>query len=285
MSTPRGRNYTKLAQSFPIPMDEHIVFDEEAHRYTVYGELVPCSATNLVSDTVNDDFSADLIISRNLASWRKKPRHKYFRMVTGVDDATAVDAVKAQWTQANVLGTKLHRRLEALLNDEEEDPDGKTDVEYGVLKAAIDVILAQGWLPRRTELSLWWEAEYGENNGKVVGAGQIDCLFQVDDDLVLVDLKRTEHDLSEMSSPFAKRCKTPLDGFVGTNLIKYSLQLSIYAVMFAQRTGFSIKPTDRWLLQAHPSNPTVRWVQCKDFDAEARFLLNNLEPLHRSASA
>lgn len=273
---PRGRNYDFLARENPIPnLDELIVFDEEAHRYTVRGEPVPRSATKIVSDAVAEQpFDGDAIILKNLASWRSNPTSKYGQMVQGLDDESAALKIKHTWAQTSVLGTKLHKRLEASLNDDVEPADGETDVEWKQLTAALSELQEAGWVPRRTELSLFWERA---SDNAVVCAGQLDALFSnANDELVLVDLKRTEKDLSPDVVPFRnKRCKPPLDKLYANECTKYSLQQSIYAVMFEQRTGLQIPPDNRWLLQAHPSLPHAKWTRCLCLDAEARQLLDD----------
>jgi len=273
-----GRNYAFLANENPIcDIDDHIQFDETSHTYKVDGEIVPMSTTKVVSGVIAErPFEPDVIIRKNLASWRSKPNSKYGAIIKGSSDADATLKLKELWASSNVLGTKLHKRLEASLNDEIEPDDGVTDVEWRVLEVELAKLQSLGWVPRRTELSLWWEREH---DGKVVCAGQLDALFtDANDDLVIVDLKRTDHDLSPEKIPFGnKLCNSPIEHLYASDFHKYSLQQSIYAVMFTQRTGLEIAPGRRYLLQAHPSMPAVLWTQCLDLDKEARQLLNALE--------
>ena len=272
------RNYAQLAIAFPIEeIDPFVEFDEASHRYTVRGELVARSATKVVSGALAEEvFDGEAIILKNLASWRSKPRSKYGLIVNGLSDSDAKATIQSLWSSANILGTKLHKRLEANLNGESEPDDGLTDIEYKILSAGIERMKSVGWVPRRTELSMWWERT---SDGKVVCAGQLDALFSdADGNLVIVDLKRTDHDLSAGVVPFkGKLCNPPLERFYANDFIKYSLQLSIYAVMFQQRSGLEISFDRRWLLQAHPSNENVTWTQCRDLDDEARILLDSLE--------
>ena len=274
----QGRNYSRLANDFPIDaIDPYVVFDEQTHRYTVRGELVPRSATKVVSDALREQpFNADAIILKNMASWRAKPRSKYGAMIRGLNDDAAAAKIRNLWDNANVLGTTLHRRLEAALNGETEPDDQVTDAEWRAVQTELEKVQKMGWTARRSELSMWWERT---TDGKVVCAGQLDALFSdANDELVLVDLKRTDHDLSAGNVPFGeKTCAAPLQGLYANDFIKYSLQQSIYAVMFEQRTGLQIDPGRRYLLQAHPSMPGAVWTQCRCLDEEARTLLDALE--------
>ena len=276
--TARGRNYTRLAEEHPIDdIDAHVHFDEQSHRYTVRGELVPRSATKVVSDALAEEpFDGDAIILKNMASWRARPRSKYGAMIRGLSDDDATSKLKHLWSNANVLGTTLHRRFEAALNDETEPDDGETDAEWRAVQTELEKLQTMGWVPRRTELSMWWERE---SDHKVVCAGQLDALFtDANDELVLVDLKRTDHDLSPGNVPFGEKvCAPPMERFYANDFIKYSLQQSIYSLMFQQRTGLEIAPGRRFLLQAHPSMPGAVWTQCRCLDDEARQLLNALE--------
>jgi hypothetical protein len=277
-----GRNYNKLASMFAIEcIDKHVKFDDSSHRYTVYGNLVPRSATAVVTEFAGSPFDPDAIIAKYLPTWRRNTRSKYFDTIKGLNDADAATAIKATWKLATETGTALHKRLEALLNNEEEEDDTKTDAAWRPLKIAIDELHAAGWQPRRTELSLWWENEADTANNpdmppNVTCAGQIDCVYSDgEDDIALIDLKCTEHNLRPNASSFGRMCKAPLDEHSANDFVKYSFQLSIYAVMFEQRTGLSIHPDKRWLLQSHGSFDLVRWQRCACLDAEARAVLNS----------
>lgn len=272
-----ARNYTALAEKHPIdPIDEHIQFDEESHTYTVRGERVPRSATKVVSDALADEpFDGNAIVLKNLASWRKNPASKYGSMIVGLSDPDAKAKILGVWSSASVLGTKLHKRFEAAVNDETEPDDGVTDAEWRLVHEQIERIQLLGWVPRRSELSLWWESE---RIGKVVCAGQLDALFtDAEGRLVMVDLKRTDHDLSPQKVPFRQKmcARGPMECYYANDFNKYSLQQSVYACMFKQRTGLEIEK--RYLLQASVGMKSAIWTECRNLDAEAVALLNALD--------
>jgi hypothetical protein len=266
-----------LAARHPMEgMDGRVALEPVRHVYTVDGVEVPRSASAVVSAAIGNPFNAKLVISSNLASWKANRRSKYHAVVHGLDDEAAAAAVEAVWTKANVLGTKLHARAEEMLNDRETPEDGETDVEWRALEAALNQLKAKGWIPRRSELSLWYEAL----DGRVVCAGQMDALFDDNEgNIVVVDFKRTAHDLSPTAVPFGGvRCTGKgLQHLYANDHTRYSLQTSIYAVMLEQRTGTAIDPSKRFLLQAHPEmGPCAIWTQCADLDTHARALLNAL---------
>lgn len=270
-----GRNYTYLSTVNPLDgVDERIEFNEENHEYRVNSALVERSVTAVVAKAMNDTpFDANLVIRKNLASWRAK-ENRYGKMVAGLDDDAAAAKIKAAWADTARLGTDLHRRLEAMLNDEPEPNDCETDFESKLLELELEKLKLTGYKPFRTELSLWWQ-----NNGAVVCAGQLDALLEDENgDLVLVDLKRTDKNLTAKSIPFGYKTGIGvMSKYYASEFIKYSLQTSLYAVMLEQRTGRAIDPSKRFLLQAHPSLPSVEWIECRCLDDEARALLGALE--------
>jgi hypothetical protein len=276
-----GRNCTTLAAANALqPLDDRIVFDEDTHTYHVDGVRVPTSVTSILKKVLDETpFDANLIITKNLASWRRNPRSKYNSVVEGKDDSAAVSAIKKQWSDANRLGTKLHAVLEFYLNGElvgsELENDQETKVEWGATKMAVDSLIAMGAKPYRTELSVFWT----NPEGKIVCAGQMDVLMKCDEggELVLCDLKRTDKPLDAEAVPFGeKKCVAPLEDEYANDHTKYSLQLACYSVMLEQTTGLKVPPANRFLLRSHPSSPKSELIGCKDFDKEARQILDAL---------
>ena len=276
-----GRNCTTLAKTNALkPLDDRITFHEDSHTYHVDGVRVATSVTSILKKVLDETpFNADLIITKNLASWRRNPRSKYNEVVAGKDDSTAVSAIKKQWSDANRLGTKLHAVLEHYLNGElvgsALENDEETRVEWGATKMAVDSLIAMGAKPFRTELSVFWT----NKAGLVVCAGQVDVLLRCEEggELVICDLKRTDKDISAENVPFGeKRCKAPLENEYANEHTKYSLQLACYSVMLEQTTGLVVPPTNRFLLRSHPSSPKSELIACKNFDVEAREILDAL---------
>ena len=275
----RGRNFIQLAQANVLSgADDHVVYDDEFHRYTVDGTVVPISVTSVIKKVLDEkEFDAGLIIRKNLAAWRRNPRSKYGTMVAGHDDEQATEKIKKKWLDANRLGTQLHRRLEGLLNGEEMSDDGETDVEWPGVLGAVEELRSIGALPFRTELSVFWK----RSDGVVVCAGQIDVLMKCGDgdsvEFVMIDLKRTDKPLSANERPFDdKMCLAPLDNKFANEFHKYSLQMSMYAIMLKQCTGIDVFPENRFLMKAHPLIEKTDMVACACFDSEAREILDSL---------
>ena len=64
-----------------------------------------------------------------------------------------------------------------------------------------------------------------------------------------------------------------LDGKPLNDHYKYSLQLSLYTVIFTQQTGLPIESCR--LLQIHPDLDGHRWIDATDLTTEARELLRD----------
>ena len=73
------RNFDALAKANALPeVDNRITFDEEKHVYHVDGKKVPQSVTRVLKDVFKEsEFNPDAVISKNLASWKRKPESKH----------------------------------------------------------------------------------------------------------------------------------------------------------------------------------------------------------------
>jgi hypothetical protein len=237
---PTGRNFTKLASDNPIEMVK-IDFDEGKHQYTVEGHIVPISATSVKKNVFDEkEFDGPGVIATNLRKWRANASSKYHHMVHGKTDEEATAALLDLWGSANVLGTQLHFRFEGHLNGVEVPDDGKTDVEWRVLKAFTDELFKDTKsAPMRTELSVCW---HDEETGRVTCAGQVDLLVRTQEgDYVMIDLKRTEKNLQFNERTFGEADPSgPMAGTGVNDFHKYSFQQSLYCVMLEQCAGIVV---------------------------------------------
>jgi hypothetical protein len=267
-------------------MDDRILFEgDDTHRYLVDGKEVPRSVTAVLKRVVGgEDFKPDLVIERNLASWRRRPKTEYGAMIVGMDDEAAAAKIKKSWEDANRLGTELHRRMEAYLNDEAyESNEYCTDDEWNKLLGQLHAMhRKRRWTPYRTELSVFYDvssADGADDGRRVVCAGQIDALFKDEaGNVILVDLKRVKRHLTDTEPFGGATCNPPLQSRWANEFVKYSLQASMYAAMFHQRTGVKIHQDSRYLLQAHPSMNQAVLVRCDCLDNEALQILDSLSP-------
>lgn len=274
---PRGRNATALAEANAYDFDARISFVEESHRYYIDG--VPFSGpsvTRIKDDAFGgNNFDPDAVIAEHFEGWKKKAERgvnaKYPNLIRGLDDEAAIAAIKRSWKDANELGTLLHAQAELYLNDVPVVGDDRVKKEFEQFLMFMRTFAVLK--PIRTELSLY----YTDADGNVVAVGQLDALFQdpTTKELCIVDFKRTDKKLTANEKAF--RGKTGvglLADTQATDFYKYSLQQSLYSVMFEQRTGVAIKRM--FLLALHPSASEFKLALCADMRGVAKQLLDGL---------
>jgi hypothetical protein len=279
----RGRNSAALAEKHPLDFDARVTFHEDKlkdiHEYRVEGNKVAHSASDIVKMAFPDaEFKPRVVAQRCLASWRKSGGNaKYAAVIAGKTDAEAIDAVCQLWTDNADSGTKMHKLFELLLNDvvvpmDDEEFLGHEEDREKFAKYRIDFFHL---VPFRTELSLF----YKNATGAVVAAGQADCLFRDrrDGQPVIVDFKRTSKNLSVSGSGFAAKMGVgAFNKVVSSDHNRYSLQQSLYALMYEKLTGESVKAC--YLLQIDPTTAdgSYKLIECSDYRDQAREVLESL---------
>lgn len=281
---PRGRNATYLATRHPMPADIHAVFEEEAHKYTVHGQVVKRSCTG-AKDALFPKMDSKLTIRTYYASWKRNPSHKLHALIWETLDAhqshtdeDAMDKIEASWTQLGVeaseLGTLLHLYIELHYNEcpMKEPP---TTIAHEV--KLFDQFVASPFYTRlrlrmvRTELTVY---EYRE--GVAVCAGQIDGLMaDAEGRHYIFDWKRSKHVLKPYERAFKNETGThPLTAHIpNTHFHKYSLQLSLYAEMMARCNGIDVE--DRlYLVRMHPNLDDFELTKCENYRGVARSILD-----------
>ena len=254
-----------LAEKNPFRGDPDIAFDEPTHTYTVRGKKVPISVTALGARAVPPEhrFDGRKIITKNLASWRVNSSNKHHALVVGLSDEKAIENVFKSWNANRDLGTGMHKCFEEYLNGEPVVQEANFQAEMGQFHVAMDSLT--GLTPVRTEMSVF----ANDAKGDAAVAGQIDLLMRdTEGGLHILDYKRTPGDLSPNAHAFGKFF---LDDLPLNDHHKYSLQLSLYAVMFELQTGRPIVSTR--LVQVHPDLEEARVVPTTDLRGDARNLL------------
>ncbi len=259
----------RLAERHPIPGDEDIAFDPHGHRYAVRGKAVPISVTSLVARAVPPEhkFDGRAVILKNLASWRANASSKYHEHVVGVGDRQAIDAVFSEWSKTTKLGTAMHLCIEQALNDEPITREDEFAVELAQWRAIMSGELVD-LTAYRTELSIFAL----DANGDAAVAGQIDLLaVDSDGDYHLADWKRTSNDLSPNAFSYGKSF---LDGKPLNDHMKYSLQLSLYAVIFEKQTSRRVHSAT--IVQIHPELSEAKAIPASDLREHAKRLLESV---------
>ena len=254
-----------LAAKNPFCGDGDILFDEPTHKYTVRGKKVPISVTALGARAVPPEhrFDGRKIVSKNLASWRANASNKHHALVAGVSDKQAMENVFASWGTNRDLGTQMHKCFEQFLNGEPVAREGSFAVEMAQFRDALQQL--SELTPARTEMSIF----ANDASGNAAVAGQIDLLMRdAEGGVHIVDWKRAAGDLTPGAHSFGKFF---LDDLPLNDHHKYSLQLSLYAVMFELQTGKPVVSTR--LVQIHPELDGAQIIPGTDLRGDARNLL------------
>jgi hypothetical protein len=278
------RNASVLAGKHPFPADAHCVFEEEGHKYTIFGKPVERSTTRVLGDFFGA-FDPVACTDQFFDGWAKNARSQYHEQIQrlraeGFADDEIAARIRGDWTrlgeEASRLGTLLHLTCEYDCNGEPL-PDGTdvseipTEVEqYECFKASA-FYRNLGLTPFRTELTVAWRV--GEMN---VCAGQIDALY-VDKDghYYIVDFKRVvaKHVLSPDEQGFRGAMGLgPAAHLADTHFQKYSLQTSIYNIMLHQTHGVDAGQ-NMYLLRMHDDREAYELVKCADHREVARKVL------------
>lgn len=254
-----------LAQNNPFRGDGDITFHGPSHTYTVRGKRVPISVTKLGEQAIPPEhrFNGRKIITKNLRSWRANASSKYHDLVADADDEQAIKNVLESWDKNRDAGTAMHLCFEQFLNGEPVENEADCATEMEQFHVAMDSLT--GLKPVRTEMSIF----ANDANGDAAVAGQIDLLMKdTEGGLHIVDFKRTAGDLSPNAHSFGKFF---LDNLPINDHMKYSLQLSLYTIMFELQTGKPILSSR--LLQIHPDLEQARIIPTTDLTKDARALL------------
>ena len=153
--------------------------------------------------------------------------------------------------------------FEQFLNGEEVTREKDFPVEMQQFRDALREL--SDLTPTRTEMSIF----ANDAAGDAAVAGQIDLLMRDSEGgFHIVDWKRAAGDLTPGAHSFGKFF---LDNLPLNDHHKYSLQLSLYAVMFELQTGMPILSTR--LVQIHPDLDGVRIIPGTDLRSDAQNLL------------
>lgn len=269
---PRGRNATSLAEFNPFDFDDRVTFDERDHTYTVDGKQLHMSVSDVVKlGFANNTFNPAVVIKKNLASWRSQQDSKYFKVVDGLADEDAYLAVRKVWDGDADKGTRLHKWAELTANDvTPADSLDEMAQEQTQILTGWAMLSAKGLQITRTEHSLFYPSK-----DPWLG-GQVDFLMRGDAGFTIVDLKRSEKNLSAEAPAYGRKGVGPMSVYSDNAHMRYSLQQSLYAVLLEELTGDRV--TDLYLLQVHPSQTHPKLIPCTDLRVEARAILSSLPP-------
>ena len=246
---------TYLAEKNHHERDDHILFDEPTHTYTIDGDSDYMSATTFVHSHF-DHFDADKIIDKMMKGRNWKPGYKYYGMTK--------EQIKEMWAdngkEASEAGTKMHYDIECFYNN---CPNENDSVEYSYFKNFQEKY--SHLIPYRTEWTVY--------DKELKLAGSIDMVFKDPDSdaLLIYDWKRCK-DINK-SPAFIKYSHNKLiEHIIDTNFWHYSMQLHIYKAILEKNYG--VKVNDLYLVCLHPNKDNYRRIKVADLSREVQLLFD-----------
>ena len=231
--------------------DQHILFDEGPHIYTIHGDSDYTSVTTF-NHRHFAKFNASEVIDGMMRSkkWSASP---YYGMTK--------EEIQQQWAlnghEASRAGTKMHYDIECYYNGNEVSNDS-TEFAYFMRFVADFPDL----VPYRTEWMIY------DQNIKL--AGSVDMLFQnADGTLDIYDWKRCK-DIKKTDS-WGKFSHNPLIDYIpDTNYWHYSLQLNTYKFILERNYGVVIQ--GMYLVCLHPNKESYQRMKVPDLQSEVSSL-------------
>ena len=263
------------------PRDDHILFDEPTHKYTI---TIDSKSQYTSVTTWNHShfphFDADQVIKNMMKGKNWNPENKYWKMTP--------EEIKQQWKHnaesVSGAGTDLHFDIECFMNEEvvyeetnESPPNVTHDELYQVYQQQIEnqsppnnsdewsyflnyIQDFPNFEPYRTEWTIYHE--------DLKLAGSIDMVYKNEDGtLNIYDWKRAKEIAKKPA--FNKYAITEcIEHLPDTNFWHYSLQLNTYKAILESKYDKKIK--DLYLVRLHPNNPhkTYELIKCADLSSE-----------------
>jgi len=250
-----------LAAANPLPREDRVQFDEEAHTYTIDGATAPRSVTGLLNIYENRfDPERALSAMQNGQSWESICENFEMRGL-GVTNKDFLD----RWTKAGEVGRMrghlLHFHCECLANSipvqEPHSPD------FQQAQDMFKWLLDRGMKPYRAEVNIF---HVGLRCG-----GQPDLLLlDAHGRIVIVDWKRTKK--LSMENDHAT-FKYPLNHLPDCSYYRYALQVNLYRYILTSE--YMVTAGSMFLAVCHPDLPVPRLIEVPALDAEVNALVEH----------
>ena len=236
---------TYLENKNKHPRDEHIVFDEGPHIYTIDEDSDYMSVTTW-NHSHFSHFDADKIIYKMMNGYKWGPSHKYWGMTK--------EQIKQLWADngknASEAGTKMHYDIECYYND--MDVEIYEDcIEWSYFEK-FEEEFGKYMEPYRTEWMVW--------DKELRFAGSIDMTYENDDGSIeIYDWKRCKQ-ISKNS--YGKYSTTEcIKHLPDSNFYHYSLQLNTYKALLEKNYVKKVK--GMYLVCLHPNNANKSFQRIK----------------------
>lgn len=250
--------------------DSRIKFREEGHQYWidgVSGEYV--STTTLIHHSFAP-FNSDEVIAKMMKgrNWATSPYN-----------GMSVEEIKAAWEanrdEAARLGTEMHYFIEVFNNRPDWNDEARLHemLDLGRRELLLfshfmrEVVYPRGWIPYRCEWTVFHETY------KICGS--IDMLYRDGDgEYIMVDWKRSKE--VKTSNWFQKGLGV-VSHLDDCNFNHYSLQLSIYKRILAERYGVNVRQL--FLVILHPKQDEYIMLEVTPLDVEVEEIFQHRKRL------
>jgi|TARA_Y100000992_G_scaffold233833_1_gene164723 ATP-dependent exoDNAse (exonuclease V) beta subunit len=242
-----AEQYDYLQKKNPHERDNHIVFDEPTHVYTVDGDSDYMSVTTFNHGNF-EQFDADKIITGMMKS-KKWSENKYYGKTR--------DEIKNLWDinriTASEAGTAMHLDIEKFYNNVHVNNDS---IEYKYFMNFWN-IYKHTLIPWRTEMMVW------DKDYKL--AGSVDMIFEDKEtgELCIYDWKRCK-EIKKINSFGKYGNKTCIEHLPDTNYWHYCLQLNTYKYLIEK--NYQRKVKEMYLVCLHPDNKNKNYLRIKVVD-------------------
>lgn len=251
------------------PRDQHLVFDEPAHRYSIITD--PESKYTSVTTWNHSHFphfNANNVIKKMMSGKNWNPENKYWGLTA--------KQIKDQWAKNGAAvsgaGTDLHFDIECFMNQDLPDTVNYTHRQL-LEHYSSNANTSEEWTyflefaqafpdfkPYRTEWMIYDE--------ELKLAGSIDMVYEnPDGTLSIYDWKRSK-EIAKTNNFMEFATTSCVEHLPNTNYWHYSLQLNTYKAILERQYGKTV--TDLYLVRLHPDNPrkTFHLIKCADLSNE-----------------
>ncbi|MEC8221312.1 MAG: PD-(D/E)XK nuclease family protein [Nanoarchaeota archaeon] len=238
-----------MMQKISHERDANITFDEENHNYFVNKKKIDYSVTEFIHQFF-PEFDADQVIDTYYDMWQTNERSPYF----GLQKEEIKEQWKANGEEASRLGSKLHKDIERFYNGEDVTNFSKEYAHFEKFhKDYCDLEpLKQEWCIYDEELGI---------------AGSIDALFKLEDDIIIIDWKRSK----EIKEQSQEQGFYPLTHLPNANYWHYCLQLNMYKYILEKNYGLKIAGMN--IVVMHPNQDTYQVLSIQDLSNEINDLV------------
>lgn len=198
----------------------HIKFVEDTHQYfNVNTNEEYLSITKFVSNYY-PKFEAD-DIALNLVTTNSK----YIKKYEGLPIEEAVARLKEEWAKRTQIGNEVHNTLEKYVTE------GLRDDKYS------DIFDNLRLKERYPDFQIVPEMLLYSDKYKMAGQSDLVLINEKEETFIIFDYKTNEKGIQKRSYN-DKRMFSPLDHLPDCNYYHYSLQLTLYAYLLREETGY-----------------------------------------------